>query len=105
MRGDTMFEYVKKSLLTGIGMALRSKSEIRDLAEELARSTQMSQAEAREFLEECQQRYEEARSNLDKRMEKTVEDILKRMDLPTSADIQALNKRIDDLVKQIETKT
>jgi len=105
MRGDTMFEYVKKSLLTGIGMALRSKSEIRDLAEELAKSTQMSQAEAREFLEECQQRYEEARSNLDKRMEKTVEDILKRMDLPTSADIQALNKRIDDLVKQIETKT
>lgn len=100
-----MFEYVKKSLLTGIGMALRSKSEIRDLAEELARSTQMSQAEAREFLEECQQRYEEARSNLDKRMEKTVEDILKRMDLPTSSDIQALNKRIDDLVKQIETKT
>ncbi|HKK00200.1 MAG TPA: phasin family protein [Desulfotignum sp.] len=100
-----MFEYVKKSLLTGIGMALRSKSEIRDLAEELAKSTQMSQAEAREFLEECQQRYEEARSNLDKRMEKTVEDILKRMDLPTSADIQALNKRIDDLVKQIETKT
>jgi polyhydroxyalkanoate synthesis regulator phasin len=100
-----MFEYVKKSLLTGIGMALRSKSEIRDLAEEFAKSTQMSQAEAREFLEECQQRYEEARSDLDKRMEKTVEDILKRLDLPTSSDIQALNKRIDDLVKQIETKT
>ncbi len=100
-----MFEYVKKSLLTGVGMALRSKSEIRELAEEFAKSTQMNQAEAREFLEECQQRYEEARSNLDKRMEKTVEEILKRLDLPTSSDIQALNKRIDDLVKQIETKT
>ncbi|MFO7911108.1 MAG: phasin family protein [Desulfotignum sp.] len=100
-----MFEYVKKSLLTGVGMALRSKSEIKELAEEFAKSTQMNQAEARAFLEECQQRYEEARSNLDKRMEKTVEDILKRLDLPTSSDIQALNKRIDDLVKQIETKS
>lgn len=99
-----MFEYVKKSLLTGVGMALRSKSEIRDLAEEFAKSTQMSQAEAREFLEECQQKYEDARSKLDKRMENAVEEILKKLDLPTRSDIQALNKRIDDLVKQIENK-
>ncbi len=97
-----MFEYVKKSLLTGVGMALRSKSEIGDLAEELAKSTQMSQAEAREFLDECQQKYEEARSKLNKRLEKTVEEVLRRLDLPTRSDIQALNKRIDDLVKQIE---
>ncbi len=97
-----MFEYVKKSLLTGVGMALRSKNEIRELAEELAKSTQMNQAEAREFLDECQQKYEEARTKLDKRMEKTVEEVLRRLDLPTRSDIQALNKRIDDLVKQIE---
>jgi polyhydroxyalkanoate synthesis regulator phasin len=97
-----MFEYVKKSLLTGVGMALRSKNEIRELAEELAKSTQMNQAEAREFLDECQQKYEEARTKLDKRLEKTVEEVLRRLDLPTRSDIQALNKRIDDLVKQIE---
>ncbi|MFN2357668.1 MAG: phasin family protein [Desulfotignum sp.] len=99
-----MFEYVKKSLLTGVGMALRSKSEIRELAQELAKSTQMNQAEAREFLDECQQKYEETRTRLDKRMEDAVEQILKKLDLPTRSDIQALNKRIDDLVKQIENK-
>ncbi|MCA1785966.1 MAG: phasin family protein [Desulfobacteraceae bacterium] len=30
--------------------------------------------------------------------------MLKKLDLPTRSDIQALNKRIDDLVKQIENK-
>jgi polyhydroxyalkanoate synthesis regulator phasin len=99
-----MFEYVKKSLLTGVGMALRSKGEIRELAEEIARSTQMSQAEARDFLDECQQKYEEARSKLDRRMEETVEKILKRLELPSRSDIQALNSRIDDLVRKIENK-
>ncbi len=99
-----MFEYVKKSLLTGVGMALRSKSEIKELAEELAKSTQMSQAEAKDFLEECQHRYEDARVKLDRRMEETVEKILKRLDLPTRADIRDLNTRIDDLVKKIEAR-
>ncbi|MCF8076852.1 MAG: phasin family protein [Desulfotignum sp.] len=99
-----MFDYVKKSLLTGVGMALRSKSEIRELAEELAKSTQMSQAEAKDFLEECQHRYEDARVKLDRRMEETVEKILKRLDLPTRSDIRDLNTRIDDLVKKIEAR-
>lgn len=100
-----MFEYVKKSLLTGVGMALRSKGEIKELAEEFAKSTQMSQAEAREFLEECQHKYEDARTKLDRRMEEMIEKILKRLDLPTRSDIKALNRRIDDLVKKIENKT
>lgn len=99
-----MFEYVKKSLLTGVGMALRSKSEIKELAEELSKSTQMSQAEAKDFLEECQHRYEDAKTKLDRRMEDVVEKILKRLDLPTRTDIQDLNTRIDDLVKKIETR-
>ncbi|MCF8092166.1 MAG: phasin family protein [Desulfotignum sp.] len=100
-----MFEYVKKSLLTGVGMALRSKGEMKDLAEEFAKSTQMSQTEAREFLDECQQKYEDARSKLDKRLEKAVENILRKLDLPTRSDIQTLNKRIDDLVNKIENKS
>jgi polyhydroxyalkanoate synthesis regulator phasin len=99
-----MFEYFKKSLLTGVGMALRSKGEIKELAEEIARSTQMSQAEARDFLDECQKKYEDARSKLDRRMEETVEKILKKLDLPTRSDIQALNSRIDDLVRKIENR-
>lgn len=99
-----MFEYVKKSLLTGVGMALRSKGEIKELAEEFAKSTQMSQAEAREFFEECQQKYDDARTKLDRRMEEMIEKILKRLDLPTRSDIKALNSRIDDLVKKIDAK-
>ncbi len=31
-----MFEYLKKSLLTGVGLALRSKNEIEELAKDFA---------------------------------------------------------------------
>ncbi len=96
-----MLEYLKKSLLTGVGLALRSKSEIEDLAKEFADKSKMNQDEAKEFLKECQGKYEDAKSGFDKKIETTIENILLKLDLPSRSDIQALNERIDDLTTKI----
>ena len=56
-----MLDYLKKSLLTGVGLALRSKNEIEDLAKEFAQQSKMSQDDAKQFLKECQQKYEDAK--------------------------------------------
>ncbi|MCD4676925.1 MAG: phasin family protein, partial [Desulfobacula sp.] len=91
-----MFDYLKKSLLTGIGLALRSKNEIEDLAKEFAKKSEMSQDEAKDFLKECQQKYEDAKTGFDKKIEEAIEKILLKLDLPSKSDIKALNDRIDD---------
>ena len=96
-----MLETIKKSLLTGVGMALRSKAEIEELAKEFAEQSKMSQGEAKEFLNECQQKYEDAKDGLDKKIETAIEKILKRLDLPTRSDIKTLNQRIDKLTEKI----
>jgi len=96
-----MFEYLKKSLLTGVGLALRSKNEIEDLAKEFAEKSKMSQDEAKAFLEECQQKYEDAKTGFDKRIEETIEKILLKLDLPSRSDIKTLNNRIDDLTQKL----
>ncbi len=99
-----MFEYLKKSLLTGVGLALRSKNEIEDLAKEFAQNSKMNQDEAKDFLKECQQKYEEARNGFDKKIEKTIEKILLKLDLPSKSDIKALNDRVDDLTKKLSDR-
>jgi len=96
-----MFDYLKKSLLTGVGLALRSKSEIEDLAKEFARKSKMSQGEAKDFLTECQQKYEDAKAGFDKKIEKTIEKILLKLDLPSKSDIKLLNDRIDNLAEKL----
>lgn len=96
-----MLETIKKSLLTGVGMALRSKKEIEELAKEFAEQSKMSQAEAKEFLDECQQKYEDAKSGLDKKIESAIEKILGKLDLPTRSDIKTLNLRIDQLTDKL----
>ncbi len=96
-----MFEYLKKSLLTGVGLALRSKGEIEDLAKEFAEKSEMNQDEAREFLKECRHKYDDAKTGFDKKIEHTIEKVLLKLDLPSKSDIQALNERIDELTKKI----
>ncbi len=96
-----MFDYLKKSLLTGVGLALRSKNEIEELAKEFAQQSKMSQDDAKLFLKECQQKYEEAKTDFDRKIEKTIEKILAKLDLPSKSDIKALNDRIDDLTTRL----
>lgn len=97
-----MFETIKNTLLTGVGMALRSKKEIETIAKEFAEKSEMNQKEAKDFLEECKKRYDDAKTNLDTKVEEVVESVLKRLDLPTRTDIVTLNARIDELSKKLE---
>ncbi len=96
-----MLDSIKKSVLTGVGMALRSKKEIETLAKEFAEQSDMNQKEAKAFLDDCQKRYDEAKSELDKKIETTVEKVLKRVNLPTRKDIDSLNLRMDKLAEKL----
>ena len=102
MEEKNMLEPLKNSLLTGVGMALRSKKEIETFAKEFAEQSEMNQKEAKDFLEECKKRYDDAKSSLDKKVEEVVESVLKRLDLPTRKDVDTLNARIDELSKKLE---
>lgn len=97
-----MLETIKNTLLSGVGMALRSKKEIETFAKDFAEQSEMNQKEAKDFLEECKKRYDDAKSNLDKKIEGIVESVLKRLDLPTRRDIDSLNTRIDELAPKNE---
>ena len=100
----TMLDYFKKSLLTGVGLALRSKAEIEELAREFAEKSKMDQEEARAFLDECRKKYDDAKTGFDKKLENSVEKILTKLDLPSKSDIQDLNDRIDDLTKKLSDR-
>ena len=99
-----MFDYLKKSMLTGVGLALRSKKEIDELAKDFAETSKMSQDEAKAFLSECQAKYEEAKTGFDQKLEKAVETILGRLDLPSRSDMEKLNQRIDQLSEKLSEK-
>lgn len=98
-----MFDLVKKSMLTGIGLALKTKDEVEDLVKEFQKKGDMSETEGRKFLDDVQKRYDEAQEKLEKRVEKTVKDFLKKTNIVTTDELKDLKKEIRELKSIVNT--
>jgi len=99
-----MFDLIKKTMLTGIGLALKTKDEVENLAEDLIKQGELSETEGKKFLEEIKGKYEDSQKKLEKRVEKTVKELLKKGNLVTSDELNALKKEIRELKKAVSEK-
>jgi polyhydroxyalkanoate synthesis regulator phasin len=94
-----MFEILKKSMLTGIGLALKTWDEVEDIAKELQKKGKMTETEGKKFLDELHAKYEDAQHSLEERVEKSVRDFLKKADIVTGEELKGLKKEIRELKK------
>jgi polyhydroxyalkanoate synthesis regulator phasin len=96
-----MIEIVKKTFMTGAGLAHEAWDEVEALAKEIAQKAKMSEKEGSKFLKDMKSRYDDTQKKTGNYVEKVVKDILKKMDIATAADIKALKKEIRQLKKAI----
>jgi polyhydroxyalkanoate synthesis regulator phasin len=100
-----MFDLVKKSILASIGLALKTKDEMEDLVKELQKKGEMSESEGRKFMDDVQRRYDEAQEKLEKRVEKSVKEFLRKTNIVTTDELKELKKEIRELKSIINTMT
>ena len=91
---------IKKTMLAGIGLALKTWDEVEDLAKELEKRGKMTESEGRKFLDELQAKYDDAQGKLEERVEESVKSLLKKADVVTSEELKGIKKEIREL-KQI----
>jgi polyhydroxyalkanoate synthesis regulator phasin len=96
-----MFELIQKSMLAGIGLALKTKDEVEQLAQDFAQKLNLSEQDGKRFLDELQNRYEEAQGKLEARVEQSVKGFLKKADIVTRDELKALKKEVRELKKLI----
>ena len=100
-----MIDLVKKTMLTGIGLALQTRDEVETLAREVTEKGKLSEKEGTKFLDDLMKRYEETRSMLETRVEKAVKEFLKKADVVTGDELKALKKEIRELKKAINKES
>jgi len=99
-----MYDLIRKGMLTGIGLALKTWDEVEVLAKELEKKGEMPREEGKTFLKELEKRYSEAQIKLEKRVEKSVNEFLKRSDIVTGDELKGLKKEIRELKKMISNE-
>ena len=94
-----MLDILKKTYLAGAGLAAKGWDEVEVLSKEIAKKAKMSEKEGAKFLKDMKKRYDDTQKKTGNYVENVVRDILKKMDIATSADIKALKKEIQQLKK------
>lgn len=99
-----MFDIIRKALLTGVGMAAMTKEKMEDLAQELVLYGEITEKEAKDFVQQLRHRAEETQHDLESRIARSVRGVLDRMNLATKDDIVVLAQRIEALEKRVLTQ-
>ena len=98
-----MPDLIRKTLLAGVGLALKTWDEVEDLAKELVDKGKMTEKDGSKFIKDLQKRYEETQKMLEARVEKTVQDFLKKANVVTSDELKAVKKEVRELKKMISS--
>jgi len=96
-----MFDMVKKSMLAGIGLALKTWDEVEELVTDIQKKSDMSESEGRKFLDEARKRY----GKLEKHVEDAVKNFLKKTSIVTTDELKELKKEIRELKSIVNAMT
>lgn len=100
-----MLDMLKKAMFTGIGLALKTREEVEEAAKEWADRQRLSEEDGRKFMEELLGKYDASRGRLEERIEKTVADILKKTNIATREELEALKAEVALLRKVVNLET
>jgi polyhydroxyalkanoate synthesis regulator phasin len=100
-----MIDLIKKSFLTGVGLAAMTKDKVEEVAREIAKTAKLSSDKGQAFVDEAVARAETARKDLEAAVQRVVNESLKKTDLPTREDIAALSARIERLEQALAAKS
>ncbi|MBN1276002.1 MAG: phasin family protein [Deltaproteobacteria bacterium] len=95
-----MIDFIKKGLMTGVGLAVMTKDKIEELVKEIIEKGEISEQEGKELIDKLQRKAEQARRDLEQKIEGIVEKTLEKMNVPTRKDITEMEERIKELEKK-----
>ncbi len=91
----------EKTFYAGLGLALRTKDAIADMAQRLAQEQQLNEAEGRRLSDSLVQQAEDFRDRLSKLVEKQVNASLKQLNVVQKSEYDALQARVRALEERL----
>ncbi|MBP7691646.1 MAG: phasin family protein [Anaerolineales bacterium] len=94
-----LFDAARKVLLAGIGAVALAQDEAEDFVNRLVERGEIAEKDARKLMKEVtEKRTKRAEKELDKR----VEELLERLNVPSKGDIEQLTHKINTLTHKID---
>ena len=99
---NPVLDVAHKGFLVGIGVVAYMQDGVVKLVNRLVEQGEDVEESSRKVLQRFQERRRERDHDAEVETDQHVEELLARLDIPTRADIQALNKKITLLTKKVD---
>ena len=99
-----MFNFIKKTMLVGAGLAAMTREKIEGTIDELVKKGELSEKEGKELVDELVEKSRKYKKDLEGKVEKIVTDTVKKLNIPTRDELTALKKKIEQMEKSQEDK-
>jgi poly(hydroxyalkanoate) granule-associated protein len=93
---------VHKVLLAGIGAMALTQEEVEKLVNKLVERGEIAEQDGKKLIHDVSQKRKKDAGRAQAELDKRVEDLLGRMNVPTKADIDALSGKITELSKKVD---
>jgi len=92
-----MLDSIHKMFLAGVGLAAMTKDKIDEHIKELVERGKLTEKEGREIAEDVLKKSEQARKDLEKQVEKLVQQTLQTLEMASKEEVEELAARIEKL--------
>ncbi|MBN1886348.1 MAG: phasin family protein [Thermoflexales bacterium] len=97
-----LLEGARKVLLAGVGAVALAQDEAEDFVKKLVERGEIAEQDGKKLMHELLEKRKKQAKGLESSLDKRVEEILSRMNVPTKSDVQALSERVAALTKKVE---
>lgn len=95
-------EATRKVLLAGIGAVALAQEEIESFVNKLVERGEIAEKDGKKLVRDVMERRKKETQKAEDQLEKRMEDLLDRMNVPTKSDIEALSAKITALTKKVD---
>ncbi|MBN2516478.1 MAG: phasin family protein [Deltaproteobacteria bacterium] len=99
-----MKDFIRKSMLVGMGLATVTREKIEQTIDELIKKGEMSEKEGKEAIDELVEKSKEMKKDLTEKVENMVSDTLRKLNIPSRDEFQALKDKVERMAKSPKSK-
>lgn len=96
-----MQDLLKKALSLGIGALLVSKDKIEEVVNELVKKGELGQEEGKNLVNELIEKGESSMHEVEGKIEKIVQSVTEKLNLPTRKELNELKSEIEQLKEKL----
>ena len=97
-------DMIQKVINLSFGALIVTKENVEELIDEMVKKGEIKKDEAKEQVNELFKKVLSSKKEIVSTIEKIVENVLHKLDIPTRNELQQMQKKLEEIIKRLESR-